>query len=639
MSYRATGFPNYKLMVLVFFFCLVSGSLGAVTIACAEVEDEMKVLEMYFKEPDLVVTPSRDPKPVSQVAENVSIITAKDIQAVNAHTLADILNSVTGVQLDLRGGPGSLAIPTIQGSDYIHVLVMIDGVAQNFLVNGTADIGSIPVQQIERIEIIKGPASSAWGSSLGGIINVITKSPNEEHTITGLVSTSIGERFTGDHRGELSGTVGVLGYYLHAGKLHSDGLLPNNRFDGNRAYGKLQLELPDGGTLQWTIGYSGGSRGDQVDLRADLSSKNRFENLLSTLSLTKQLTERVDLDLALRTSWKRQDRDDSQLSSRSELLKSSTEELAYGGSVKLTWREKMNRLAFGADFDRGDVELTTTAIGSSSPRVSPHLTKWALFANDTLTVGDWTFIPGIRYDHTNSNGEFVSPSFGITYALGEQTVLRGAVSRGFNIPPLGFTFGDGVATVPNPDLKVEKVLSYQSGFETALMRYLWLKATFFRHDISDALSAKSLVNGQSQFVNEGRQRRQGVEVEVKTIPVFDTALAAGYAFVDARNRDTGERLSNVARHTYNLALQYDNRGGLRGSLTGHYIWWNADSRNQGRYTPVIWDLNLAKRFFKGESTAAELFFTAHNIFNGSQYLYDSLKNPSRWFEGGVRFSY
>ncbi|MCP6657794.1 TonB-dependent receptor plug domain-containing protein, partial [Klebsiella pneumoniae] len=92
-----------------------------------------------------------------------------------------------------------------------QVLVLIDGVSQTSTSSNFADVGAIPVQNIERVEIIKGPASTSWGSSLGGIINVITKSPEENRAAAGMVSASLGERFTGDYRGELTGTVGSFG--------------------------------------------------------------------------------------------------------------------------------------------------------------------------------------------------------------------------------------------------------------------------------------------------------------------------------------------------------------------------------------------------------------------------------------------
>ena len=134
------------------------------------------------------------------------------------------LNTVTGVQVVIRGGPVSVSSVLIQGSAERHVLVMIDGVSQNSLSEGIADIGAIPVQNIERIEIVKGPASSAWGSSLGGVINIITKSPDDTRKFGGTVSASIGEQNTGDYRGEVSGKVGNLGYYLSGGGIVSDGL-------------------------------------------------------------------------------------------------------------------------------------------------------------------------------------------------------------------------------------------------------------------------------------------------------------------------------------------------------------------------------------------------------------------------------
>ncbi len=192
----------------------------------AQTEEEMDVLRMIYKDEDLV-TPGRVAKPVSQVAENITVIDADEIEAINAHTLTDVLYHVTGVQMDITGGPGSISGALIQGSDTRHVQVMIDGVSLNNLSDNIADIGSIPVQQIQRIEIVKGPASSSWGSALGGIINIITKSPDPDRKAGGMASASIGERNTGDYRGELSGTVGSFGYYIYGGGLTGDGLTPN----------------------------------------------------------------------------------------------------------------------------------------------------------------------------------------------------------------------------------------------------------------------------------------------------------------------------------------------------------------------------------------------------------------------------
>ena len=101
----------------------------------------------------------------------------------------------------------------------------MDGIPLNNLSDNVTDIGSLPVQNIERIEIVKGPASSAWGSALGGVVNIITKTGSGNGP-GGVVSASYGERNTGDFRVETSGKHERFGYYFNAGRLQNDGFRP-----------------------------------------------------------------------------------------------------------------------------------------------------------------------------------------------------------------------------------------------------------------------------------------------------------------------------------------------------------------------------------------------------------------------------
>jgi vitamin B12 transporter len=75
------------------------------------------------------------------------------------------------------------------------------------------------------------------------------------------------------------------------------------------------------------------------------------------------------------------------------------------------------------------------------------------------------------------------------------------------------------------------------------------------------------------------------------------------------------------------------------SIRGHYIWWNAEISFKGKYSSFIWDLNFLKTVYRSDKRAVELFLTAHNIFNGSQYLQEPFKNPRRWIEGGLRIKF
>ncbi|MGD0842901.1 MAG: TonB-dependent receptor [Geobacteraceae bacterium] len=611
--------------------CLFALTFGPAASVLAQSEEEMDILQMIYKDKDLV-TPTRSPKPVSQVAENVTVIDAEEIEAINAHTLADVLLYVTGLQVDIRGGPGSISNVFIQGSDRRHVQVMVDGISLNNLSDNFPDIGAFPVQRIERIEIIKGPASSSWGSSLGGIINVITKSPDPERRLGGMASASIGERTTGDYRLELSGTTGTLGYYLSAGGMSGDGLNPGNPYNAGNLYTKLQWNPTASARFQLSVAYDKGSRGEGAfpDFAPPFAINDTFEYFYLTPSFKYVFNDSLSLDLSARVFTKRNTQSFNQLGNGSELQKSIADELNAGGSANLSWKEGPNSLVVGADYDHGTLETVSIMDGRQVQE------RWALFANDTLSFWNLSITPGVRYDYTSTNGDFWSPSLGITYTLFDRTIFRAYAARGFNTPPLFFTFGDGTFSIANPNLKQEEVWSYSGGVETTAARYFWVKATGFLHYIRDVITTEQLSPTTFTFRNRGRQKRQGVEAEIRTVPFLGASLMTGFAFIDAKDRDTNQVIRNVPRYTWDVGIDYNNNNILRGALRGHYIWWNASADANARYTAMIWDLNLSRKLIERRDTVLEMFFTAHNLFNGSQYLVGVFPNPRRWFEGGVR---
>jgi len=624
---------SYPLKTSLVFSGIIAFLLS-LPIACfGQSEEEMQILQLYYSDNDLVVTATRTEKPISQVAENVTLITADEIQAINAHTVADVLNWVTGLQLANSIGPGSGSDVNIQGSASRHVLVMIDGVVQNNLSDGFPDVGAMRVQQVERIEIVKGPASSSWGSSLGGVINVITKSPDDTRAIGGTVSASIGERGTGDYRGEISGTTGSLGYYLSGGGLLTDGLQPNSLVKSGNVYAKLQWQPTEGSTLSWTLGYDVGSRGFSELPAYGVSFHNPYGYFFSTLAYNQRLTEALSFALAVKASRRHIQLEQNLLGTDAELQNIEAKDTNFGGSARLNWQQQRHNLIVGTDFDFGKLQSQNISNGSQD------LDKWALYVNDTVLLGPVSVTPGVRYDHTSTNGDFWSPSLGVTWTVADSTIFRGYIARGFSIPPIGTTYVTGLFYTPNPGLKMERVWSYSAGFESAALKYLWLKTTYFRHDVSDALDDIPLPSGLFTYVNAGKQRREGVEVEMKTTPVFHLSLNAGFTFINAKDRTTGEILKDVARYVYDIGIQYDDSRFLKAVLKGRYIDWNAVPENNAKYSTMVWDLNLSRNLPLPDGLEGEVFFSAHNLFNGAQYVLDLYKNPRRWFEGGLRFSF
>jgi Outer membrane cobalamin receptor protein len=498
---------------------------------------------------------------------------------------------------------------------------MIDGVPFNNLGDNFSDIGLIPARIIERVEIVKGAASSSWGQALGGVINVITKAPDRERRIGGSLSSSIGERRTSDSGAELSGSIERFGYYLSGGYSGSKGLLANNHGDYSNAYAKLVYDLPGTGQLSGTFGYSQGNRGDFAFAPLDLREETYPRQLFSTLTLRTALTDQLELELNGRHATRENSIDVGLISTYLPLQSYNIDETVSGVGAKLLWRTSRNLLAVGIEYDHAWMRSTDSVVHVDT--LNRKADRWGFYLNDTLTVGNFSFSPGVRLDLTGTSGDQFSPSFGITWQLTDTTLLRAYTARGYSLPAFVL------------DRTSEKVWTSQVGFESTTIPYLWLKGTLFRNDTWDIVSYDSFSNS----FNHERHLKQGFEVEAKTVALFNTSLSAGYDYIDARNTSTHQIVQDIPRHTLLLGVQYDDRQYLKGVLNGRHIWWNAADYHNGSYQGLIWDLHLTATPFGRKQHAPELFFSIRNIFNGSQYLDEFFKNAGRWVEGGMRISF
>jgi len=634
---------------ILFFFA----SLCFCTSVVAQSGEEMDLLRLFYKEKDLVVSSTRYPKPISQVAENITVITAKNIENMNAHTVAEVLNRVSGILVNFNQDFGSTSIIYTQGSKIEQVIVLLDGVIWNYLNSGDAETNSIPAGIIERIEIINGPVSSVWGSSLGGVINIITKSAGNEEKPAGSISASYGKRDSLDYRVQVASKAGPVGYYLFAGHQKSDGLRDSRNFDNTSLYSKFKIPVSKSVNIGLTMGCST----PQIDLgdfpRGDITQTGDTRTFFMTASLDALLNKDFSLNFSV-YNFKQK----SVITSNSlglgfagyagELfLKTSYTEETTGGSGKLVWRHGIHTAVLGVDLSRGKLAQTITA-GSvlqlygvlPSFSTQPDIDKRAIYINDTIIIDRWAITPGIRYDHNSVTGSFVSPSLGVTYKLGENSILRASVARGFTIPPLSWTSGGALYLDPNPSLDSETVWSYQAGAETSVINYLRLKATVFHNELKNALTVDYYGGGPPAYndiiINKGKARRNGFEIKAETSSVYNMSMSAGFAYVDI---DPTDEKGIGYNYTCNIGIRYDDQKSFMAELFGHYVWRDLDGSYMAKYDDFIWDFNLNKRIRSKEKTATELFFTAHNIFNGSQYILGDSKNPGTWIEAGIRFKF
>lgn len=590
-----------------------------------------------------VSTTSHFPRPLSKIAENVTVVTADDIARLNAHTLADVLQTIPGVQLDVVRTPGSFTFFNIQNNSNRHIQLLIDGVPQNFLSSDNlVPVGAIPVQQIERVEVVKGAASVAWGSALGGVVNVITKSPDPERAIGGVASASMGEELTTDMRGELSGTVERFGYYLSGGNLYSDGLMPGNRTNFSHAFGKFTYDLPAKGRFTLGLDYRRSNYGleDVPDqpFPNDFHDKGGIRNSSGYFAYSQPLADRLSLEANVRLGRREILVTLGNLSIPDLFADSKTTEDYRGGDVRLFWGDGDTNLAAGIEYEHNGMRQKDLLQPASPNVYDLILERWGGYLNASYTLGRLTILPGLRYDHTNLYDGTVSYNLGATYRLTDSTLLRAYGARGYSLPTVNSQ------TVTNGSKQLQNIWTAQAGFETSVIPYLWLKGTFFYSELWKIETFDFSTTPVTVLLKE--QRKQGVEVEAKTSPLYGFSVTGGYTFTESRDNDSGALLqSNSSQpappHGVKLGLNYDNDDlGLKGLLFGNYIWWNTPAVPfNARYKAMTWDLHLTKKLCPKSDLSPELFFSVHNLFSGSQYSDALYKNPPRWVEGGVRFRF
>jgi len=589
---------------------LITLCLGLCLFPClswGEDPDNVDSLDLINAWQETTASASRIPKPLSQTAENVTVITSREIELLNAHTLADILDTVPGIQIQHNSGPGITAYTHIQSASPFFTQVFVDGVSLNGLTNNFPDISAVPAQIIERVEIVKGSASAAWGSALAGVINVITKSPENGRAIGGSATAFIGERTSADAKAELGGTVGKLGYYLSGGYLGSNGLLPTMQIRSNHVYSKLTYDLSSRAQLWGTFSYNRASLGALYAQRFDIRQRVENLNLLASLGLRYTLADGLELEVTGKYSYLPADLSYFFISDSTPVMAPrSFKDQSTGGSARLLWRKDNNLLAVGGDYSHEEAEY----VGAYFRKAD----RWALYLNDTLSLGPVNISPGARLDHTQTNGDQISSSLGLTWQVTNSTLLRAYTGRGYNLPIL----------VENNDPST-KIWTTQIGAESTAVPYLWLKGTLFRNMTWGADIEQTLAMGS--------------ELEIRTTPVYNTSLGAGWTYTETTRTSDGSQVkTDKARHTLQLALRYDDKT-YRGLLTGRHIYWNSSPDDNAKYGGLIWDLYLGGTLLKRENSSMELFFSGHNLFNGSQNNADFIPNVGRWFEGGMRVKF
>jgi vitamin B12 transporter len=581
----------------------------------------------------IVISAKRTETDIQEMAEYMTIVTAEELQKLPARDLGDVLTYIPGIDVNVGHQLGQASSVSIQGAESRHVLVMIDDIPFNTQLSGQANPTKIPIESIERIEIIKGGASSAWGSSLGGVINVVTKIPVASHVPQGEVSASHGGFQTRRQSFAWESPVGKGGYLLSGSLFRSDGFLSEDGVEEDKWLTKLSYPIDEHLRLSGLFGYTGSKTSHGV------LSNGRVTTAPTYTRYGKVEMEMQQPDMTLKTSLKYNEQDigGETVDTRSgTLVSSSTSGNRYRGVSTLgqwSFREE-DLLAVGSDFEWHTIKSNNYLDSSQS------VTNQAPFLNYTYRIDPWDIIPGVRLDHNSRFGHEWSPSLGAVYHQSPALRFRGKASRIFNAPPLLWIVNDDPALMvgPNFDLEPETATSYEAGTVYQRNRLTWELGGYWV-DVKDAIATVfDSAQGVFRKQNFRKFRRQGGEMTVRyqLTDTFSCYTGGGFHHVVNRTTDQVVRDNGTARQSFQWGAQYQNPMGLQCHLYGYYKRWDSSPALEPNDRKPIFDLRITQSLSPIISKAdAEVFFNVGNLTNSKYWANKNFPLPERYFEGGM----
>jgi outer membrane cobalamin receptor len=505
----------------------------------------------------VVVAATRGEAALSTLGVSATVLDADRVAEREPSTFLQLLESVPGVAVARGGGLGLQSSAFVRGGESRFARILIDGVPVNEP-GGYYNFGSVLPLELERVEVVRGAASSLYGSdALAGVIEMVTRRAGPEDS-AGAHAEAEGGGF-GWRRGLLgtSGRRGFVDWNLGLQRLETDNEAPNNAF--RETTGALALGAQLGETTSLRLigrGQTGsvGTPGSTAFGRPDRDASYERDDLVLGGRLH-HLRGGIGHDLRVGLARSRQLSLDP-LDSGSYVPRSGDKVGAFPISDfpdPKGFQNDVDRLSAGyqAELPAGPRHLLTAGVdleresGSIGARagtlLSPHRTNVGGYVQDRIVAGSRVFLTlGGRLEHNDSYGTQVVPRAAVAARLrgGEDaTTLRASGGAGIKEPSFFETFGVSFYAKGNPDLKPERSRTFDVGVEQRLFHSrLRAEATWFYHSYRDQIAYQivDFTTFAGSYINLGRTRARGVELGVEAVPVDGLRFSALYTHLDGK---------------------------------------------------------------------------------------------------------
>lgn len=530
---------------------LTASAVLAASGAAAQTQTEKQL-------PKVVVTANRIPQPKDKIGSAVTVITHEQIERSGASQAYDLLKLVPGVNVTRNGGPGATSQVRIRGSNPGQVRVMIDGVFMNdpSSANTEFDFNSVLINDIERIEVLRGPQSSLYGSdAMGGVINIITRKGEGKPKFNALAEG--GYFKTLRQAAGVNGSHGDVDYSLQLQNYKTDGfsrVTNSTENDGstNKAVtGRLGWKANDTFSFDLSGNYSDlkadydrtGLDGDNVSDKLTLSGRaamtvSLFEGAWDHIFSIKAADTERDFDEPLSTTTRFSTFDGRQTT------------IEYQSNAKLRSRDV---LTVGLLSEEQEARNTaTTNLGVKTTNVNSDFRTNSFYSQYLMGITDTTTLTlGGRNDRHSTFG--IANTYRTTLAQeipATGTILRTSFGTGYKAPTLFQLFHP---TFGNSGLRPEESRGYDGGFEQTLWKErIGFGVTGFYNDYTNLINFSG-----GTYSNAPKATTRGTESEAHFNATSELTLRSSHTYLLSEDSSTHKTLPRRPKHTLVGGVDYN----------------------------------------------------------------------------------
>ncbi len=517
----------------------------------------------------IVVTPSRMEESYGNTSRKVDVISEKDLESVQAGEISQVLTDETSVDMSSYGGRGTARNIRMRGSTAAQVLVMVDGRPINSPRDGEVDLSTIPLDNISRIELLHGPASSLYGSAgMGGAVNIITKNPPKKGQKTEAYS-GFGTNHTFIDRLSQGAGLEKFGYLVSGSYESSQGFRPNSEFSSKDLNAKFEYKVNNENNLILNSGFY----------------KNRIGTPGSIDAFDKD-DKQVDIKNFLDLGWDFSP--DDMLGLKTKIYNNHERLEFIPNSIDSVYENNTTTKSVQSTDSRGlDIQFNKRLFdkyrflcgfnyvgnfndSTSSAKNSYVVRAWYMDNQLDLTR-DLKFSLGARLDDYSNFGSQISPNASFVYNLQESLKIRGSVSRSFRAPTFNDLYwpNDGFSA-GNPNLRPEKGITAESGIENKFNKYLTSGITYYWTHYTELINWTPDANNFWRPTNIGSATINGIELENKINLTHNFNAGLNYTYMIAKDSKTHKFLIYQPLDKVDCSLNYDDLKGFLIELKGQY---------------------------------------------------------------------